>query len=80
MCNAFKGGASGMLPKLTHLQLGGNQLSDEGCLVVANAIEAGDLAHVRNMYFSPSPVTVDGREVVQQIIDEMGYKQLKVFF
>jgi hypothetical protein len=80
MCKAFKGGADGALPKLWHLQLGGNQLTDEGCLVMANAIEAGDLAHVRNLYVMPSPVSVDGQEVVQQTIDEMGYKQLHVFF
>ena len=57
MCKAFKGGADGALPKLWHLQLGGNQLTDEGCLVMANAIEAGDLAHVRNLYVMPSPVS-----------------------
>ena len=44
------------------------------------AIEAGDLAHVRNFYVMPSPVTVDGQQVVQQTIDEMGYKKLHVFF
>lgn len=80
MCYAFRGGQVGALPKLCSIQLGGNELSDEGCLVIANAIEAGDLAPLRNLYLSPSPITVDGMEVVHQAIAEMDFKSLHVYF
>jgi len=80
MCIAYAHGEEGALPKLKHLQLGGNKLSDEGCLVMANHIEEGHLAHVRNLYVGPGAFTKDGTEVVQAVCDEHGYKHLHVFF
>ena len=81
MCAAYKGGEAGGLPKLCHLQLGGNQLTDEGCLCISNALEAGDLAHVRNLYVGPSQASVDGTECVQMVIDECSIgRTCHVFF
>ena len=81
MCAAYKGGEAGGLPKLCHLQLGGNQLTDERCLCISNALEAGDLAHVRNLYVGPSQASVDGTECVQMVIDECSIgRTCHVFF
>ena len=53
----------------------------EGCLCISNALEAGDLAHVRNLYVGPSQASVDGTECVQMVIDECSIgRTCHVFF
>ena len=71
--------AAGGLPQLERLNLCSTRIGDEGCLVLANAIEAGQLDQVRHIQMQQIAAGRDGFEVVDDVIKEYEEKLRVVF-
>ena len=58
------------------MHLSDNQIGDDGCLALAEAIEGGHVDHVRLIQMSNNVQTRDGFEVVHDALEEYEKKRL----